>query len=109
MHRASSNVIFYQFCFGQLQQMFPVCASNFTTVGLAAEMAGPSYLQYNTVQQAITGGLDLGINTSDMTLKRTISASISHPEAIVDSSCFNVISYTLVSLTSTIILDVSVF
>lgn len=78
--------------------MFPVCASNFTTVGLAAEMAGPSYLQYNTVQQAITGGLDLGINTSDMTLKRTISASISHPEAIVDSSCFNVISYTLVSL-----------
>ncbi|KAK1387458.1 hypothetical protein POM88_015636 [Heracleum sosnowskyi] len=49
-------------------------------------MAGPSYLQYNTLQQAVTSGLELGVNLSDMTLKRAISTPISHPEALVDSS-----------------------
>lgn len=71
------------------KEMFPACASNFTTIGLTSEMAGPSYLQYSTLQQAVPSGLEVGINPSDMTLKRTISAPISHPEALVDSSCFN--------------------
>lgn len=89
--------------------MFPACASNFTTIGLTSEMAGPSYIQFNTLQQAATSGLELGINPSDMTLKRAISTPIPHPEALVDSSCFNVISFTLILLTFTIVLDVSVF
>ncbi|KAF1001881.1 uncharacterized protein LOC141703025 [Apium graveolens] len=63
------------------KEMFPAFASNFTTTGVTSEMAGPSYLQYNTLQQAA--------NSSDMTLKRTISTPISHTEALVDSSCFN--------------------
>lgn len=89
--------------------MFPACASNFTTIGLTSEMAGPSYLQFNSLQQAVTSGLELGVNPSDMTLRRTISTPISQPEALVDSSCFNVISYTLLLLTSAIVLDVLVF
>ncbi|KAL1810942.1 hypothetical protein ACET3Z_021007 [Daucus carota] len=73
------------------KEMFPACLSNFTTIGSSSEMAGPSYPQFNALQQAVTSGLDLGINPSEITHKRTISATISHPEALVDSSCFNTI------------------
>ncbi|XP_063934946.1 transcription factor bHLH63 isoform X2 [Daucus carota subsp. sativus] len=72
-------------------EMFPACLSNFTTIGSSSELAGPSYPQFNALQQAVTSGLDLGINHFEMTHKRTVSAPISHPEALVDSSCFNTI------------------
>ncbi|CAK9134089.1 unnamed protein product [Ilex paraguariensis] len=71
------------------KEMFPACTSNFPAIGLSSEMANPAYLQFNPLQQAVSSGLEMGINPSDVALRRTISAPLSIPETFIDSSCFN--------------------
>ncbi|XWS40050.1 hypothetical protein CRYUN_Cryun18bG0107500 [Craigia yunnanensis] len=73
------------------KEVLPSCTNNFPTVGMSSEMANnPLYLQFNPVQQVVSCcGLEMGINSPDMALRRTISASLSIPDAsFLDSSCF---------------------
>ncbi|XWS54928.1 hypothetical protein CRYUN_Cryun10bG0131300 [Craigia yunnanensis] len=73
------------------KEVFASCMTNFPTVGMSSEMENnPSYLQFNPVQQVVSCcGLETGINSPDMALRRTISAPVSIPDAsFLDSSCF---------------------
>ncbi|KAJ1397694.1 Myc-type, basic helix-loop-helix [Sesbania bispinosa] len=57
--------------------VFPACDATFQAMGMSnpSEMTNPSYLQFNSPQQIVSyGGLDTGMNPSDMGLRRTISA-----------------------------------
>ncbi|KGN43145.1 transcription factor bHLH63 [Cucumis sativus] len=70
----------------------PSCtAANFPSVGgMSSEMTDPSsYLQFNPNNQQMDSccGLEMGINTSHVALRRTISAPVSFPENFLDSSC----------------------
>lgn len=71
------------------KEVFPSCTTNFPTLGMAPEMANPPYLQFNPIQQVVPCcGMEMGINSPDMTLRRTISAPVSIPDAsFLDSSC----------------------
>ncbi len=76
--------------------MFPACSTGFPTIGMSSEMTNPAYLQFNPVQQVVACcGLDMGMNTPDMALRRTISTPASIPETYLDTSCFAVIASTL--------------
>lgn len=72
------------------KEVFPACAANFPNMGMSSDMT--NYLQFNSPQQqqiVSYGGLDTGINPSDMGLRRTISAPASMPEeTYLPSSCF---------------------
>ncbi|XVF67733.1 hypothetical protein PTKIN_Ptkin10aG0145700 [Pterospermum kingtungense] len=74
------------------KEAFPSCtANNFPAVGMSSEMANnPPYLQLNQVQQVVPcSGLEMGMNSIDMALRRTISAPVSIPDgSFIDSSCF---------------------
>ncbi|XP_022747074.1 transcription factor bHLH63-like [Durio zibethinus] len=73
------------------KDVFPSCATNFPAVGMSSEMANnPPYVQFNPVEQVVSScGLEMGINSLDMALRRTISAPVSIPYAsFLDSSCF---------------------
>ncbi|CAJ1973078.1 unnamed protein product [Sphenostylis stenocarpa] len=69
---------------------FPACAANFPNIGMSSDMSNPAYLQFNLPPQQMVsyGGLDTGINPSDIDLKRTMSAHVSGPETYLHSSCF---------------------
>ncbi|KAJ0010495.1 hypothetical protein Pint_34672 [Pistacia integerrima] len=69
------------------KEVFPACPPNFPPIGMSSDMNNPAYLQFNPVQQQVVScsGLEMGINPSDMGLRRTISAP---PETFLDSSCF---------------------
>ncbi|GKV42826.1 hypothetical protein SLEP1_g50191 [Rubroshorea leprosula] len=70
------------------KEMFPACTASFPAVGMSSEMINPAYLQLNPVQQAVSCcGLEMGMNPSDMGLRRAISAAVSVPEAFIDPSC----------------------
>ncbi|CAB4320511.1 unnamed protein product [Prunus armeniaca] len=72
-----------------ITKMFPACAANFQTIGMTSEMTNSAYVQFNPVQQMVSScGLDMGINSSDLALRRTISAPVSIPETFLDTSCF---------------------
>ncbi|XP_039014914.1 transcription factor HBI1-like [Hibiscus syriacus] len=74
------------------KDVFPSCTSNFSTVGnMPPELANhPPYVQFNPIQQVVSGcGVEMGINSSDMALRRTISASVLIPDAsLLNTSCF---------------------
>ncbi|XVF01095.1 hypothetical protein REPUB_Repub04eG0058500 [Reevesia pubescens] len=73
------------------KEVFPSCANNFPTVGMSPEMENnPNYLQFNPVQQVVSCcGVEMGINSPDLALRRTIGAPVSIPDAsFLDSSCF---------------------
>ncbi|KAM7276710.1 hypothetical protein ACFE04_018576 [Oxalis oulophora] len=72
------------------KEVFPSCTSNFQSMGMSSsELTNAAYLQFNPVEQVVSCcGLDMGINPSDMALRRTISAPIPAPETFIDSSCF---------------------
>ncbi|XP_062177020.1 transcription factor bHLH63-like [Alnus glutinosa] len=71
------------------KEMFPACSTGFPTIGMSSEMTNPAYLQFNPVQQVVACcGLDMGMNTPDMALRRTISTPASIPETYLDTSCF---------------------
>ncbi|XP_058190671.1 transcription factor bHLH63-like isoform X2 [Rhododendron vialii] len=71
------------------KEVFPASTSNFA-IGVQSEITNPAYLQFNPLQQlASCTGLEMGINTPDMALRRTTSAPLSLPETFLDSSCFD--------------------
>ncbi|RDY06947.1 Transcription factor bHLH63, partial [Mucuna pruriens] len=72
------------------KEVFPACAANFPNIGMSSsDMINPAYLQFNSPQQIVSyGGLDTGINPSDVGPRRTISAPVSMPETYLHSSCF---------------------
>uniref|UniRef100_A0A9I9D6A4 BHLH domain-containing protein n=1 Tax=Cucumis melo TaxID=3656 RepID=A0A9I9D6A4_CUCME len=76
----------------------PSCtAANFPAIGgMSSEMTDPSsYLQFNPNNQQMDSccGLEMGINTSHVALRRTISAPVSFPENFLDSSCLTFRSF----------------
>ncbi|XP_039040819.1 transcription factor HBI1-like [Hibiscus syriacus] len=74
-----------------VKEVLPSCTTNFPPVGMAPEMENHSpYLQFNPIQQVVSGcGMEMGTNSCDMALRRTISAPVSIPEAsFLDTSCF---------------------
>ncbi|GLU02897.1 hypothetical protein SLE2022_201300 [Rubroshorea leprosula] len=73
------------------KEVFPACTASFPAIGMSSEMTNPTYLQFNLAQQAVSCcGLDMGTISTDMGLRRTISAPVSVPEAFIDSSCIPV-------------------
>ncbi|KAK9988054.1 hypothetical protein SO802_028293 [Lithocarpus litseifolius] len=72
----------------QYQQMFPACSTSFPTIGMSSEMTNPAYLQFNPAQVVACCGLEMGINSSDMALRRAISAPVSIPETYIDTPSF---------------------
>ncbi|KAK8549262.1 hypothetical protein V6N13_008939 [Hibiscus sabdariffa] len=57
------------------KEVFPSCTTNFPTVrNMPSELANhPSYLHFNPIQQVVSDcGVEIGINSSDMALRRTI-------------------------------------
>ncbi|PIA55774.1 hypothetical protein AQUCO_00700236v1 [Aquilegia coerulea] len=69
------------------KEMFSANTAGFP-IGTSSEMANPSaYLPLNSLQQMISNcGLDMGMNSSDISLQRTRSAPVS--DAFLDTSCF---------------------
>ncbi|TYH94278.1 hypothetical protein ES332_A12G030000v1 [Gossypium tomentosum] len=73
------------------KDVFPPCITNFPTVGISSEMANPSYLHFNPVQQVVAcSGVEMGLNSPDIALRRTISAPESTilDASFLDTSCF---------------------
>lgn len=64
------------------KEVFPACSASIPTIGVSSEMANPAYLQFNPCS------LEMGMNPIDLGLRRTISAPVSIPEALLDTSCF---------------------
>ncbi|XP_073127281.1 transcription factor bHLH63-like [Henckelia pumila] len=72
------------------KEMFQVCASSIPPLGSAAESVNPTHLQFNGLGQGVSScGLEMGLNPPDATLRRTISAPVSIPDTLFDSSCLN--------------------
>lgn len=75
------------------KEVFPTCDANanFQAMGMSTELnSNNPYLQFNSPQQFVPyGGLDAGMNPTDMGLRRSISAPISIPQTFIDSSCFS--------------------
>ena len=71
--------------------MFQPATSEFQGLGCTSETPNPAYFQLNSLDQVYCG-LDMGINSAEMALRRSITAPMSIPETFMDSSCFNVIS-----------------
>lgn len=77
------------------KEMFPACAatavatSGFPTLGMSAEISNSGYIQFNPAVVSSCGGLEMGMNSQDMGLRRTISAPVSlPPETFLDTSCY---------------------
>ncbi|XP_044489200.1 transcription factor bHLH63-like [Mangifera indica] len=71
------------------KEEFPALPPNFSPIGITSEMNNPAYLPFNPVPQVVScPGLEMGINPSDMGLRRTISVPVSIPETFLDPSCF---------------------
>lgn len=74
------------------KEVFPTCDANanFQAMGMSTELnSNNPYLQFNSPQQFVPyGGLDAGMNPSDMGLRRSISAPVTIPQTFIDSSCF---------------------
>lgn len=75
------------------KEVFPNCDANasFQAMGMSTGLnSNNPYLQFNSPQQFVPyGGLDAGMNPSDMGLRRSISAPVSIPQTFIDSSCFS--------------------
>ena len=71
--------------------MCPPFAPSLPAIGMSTNMTNTAYLQLNSAQQmAPYSGIDMGINSSDVGLRRSISGAVSVPEMFTDSSCFAV-------------------
>nr|XP_043623863.1 transcription factor bHLH63-like [Erigeron canadensis] len=78
-----------------LKEMFQSTTSEFPALGCSLERANSAYFQLNTLDQVMSyPGLDVGVHSAEMALRRNISAPISMPETFMDSSCFNQIQPT---------------
>ncbi|CAL0304237.1 unnamed protein product [Lupinus luteus] len=75
-----------------VKEVFPACSPRFPSTGMQSDITtNPAYLQFSPAQLvSYFGGLiNMGINPSDVALRRTIRAPVSLPETFIDSSsCF---------------------
>ncbi|KAK9136331.1 hypothetical protein Syun_015661 [Stephania yunnanensis] len=78
------------------KEMFPSCTDSFATTPISSEVPNcSSYLPFNPVQQVVSCcGFDMVTSPQEMALRRTISAPISAPEALLDTSCFTQVQPT---------------
>ncbi|CAH1425908.1 unnamed protein product [Lactuca virosa] len=64
-------------------------------LGCSSEMATSTYFQLNSMEQLVSYcGLDMDINSTEMAIRRSLTAPIPIPETFMDSSCFNQIQPT---------------
>ncbi|PWA66931.1 Myc-type, basic helix-loop-helix (bHLH) domain-containing protein [Artemisia annua] len=70
------------------KEMFQPSTSEFQGLGCTSETPNPAYFQLNSLDQVYCG-LDMGINSAEMALRRSLTAPMSIPETFMDSSCFN--------------------
>lgn len=72
------------------KEVFSACTPNFP-IGVSSEMTTPAFLPFNPLEQlASCSGLDMGLNASDISLRRTISAPVPIPDTFLDmSTIFN--------------------
>ncbi|KAE9616510.1 putative transcription factor bHLH family [Lupinus albus] len=74
------------------KEVFPACSPRFPNIGMQPDITtNPAHLQFNPAQPvSCFGGLiNMGINPSDVALRRTTKAPVSLPEIFIDSSsCF---------------------
>ncbi|XP_076923175.1 transcription factor bHLH49-like [Bidens hawaiensis] len=69
-------------------------SSDFPALGCSS--ANSAYYQLNSLDQMVSYcGLDMGINSAEMAIRRSISAPISVPETYIDSSSFNQLQSTV--------------
>ncbi|RWR82407.1 transcription factor bHLH63-like protein [Cinnamomum micranthum f. kanehirae] len=69
-----------------LKEMLSGCNGSYSTLGVSQELTNPVLLQFNPMHQGVTcSGMDMAINPSDITLRRTTSAPLSLPDTFVDS------------------------
>ncbi|KAI3448028.1 hypothetical protein Pfo_004693 [Paulownia fortunei] len=72
------------------KEMFPSCASSIPMMGVSSDTVNPDHLEFNALAQGVSSsGLEMGVNSPDITLRRTISAPVSIPGTLLDSSCLN--------------------
>lgn len=71
------------------KEMFQVCASSIPAIGSSSESVNPTHLQFNGLGQGVSSGLEMGANPPNVALRRTISAPVSIPDTLFDSSCLN--------------------
>lgn len=80
--------------------MFESSTSEFPALGCSSANSA-CFDQLNSLDQLVMyHGLDMGMNSTEMGLRRTISAPVSIPETFMDSSSFSVISSDLSTLLS---------
>ncbi|XP_019448497.1 PREDICTED: transcription factor bHLH63-like isoform X2 [Lupinus angustifolius] len=74
------------------KEVFPACSPRFPNTGMQSDITtNPAYLQFNPAQlvSCFGGLLNMGINPSDVALRRTTRAPAPLPESFIDSSsCF---------------------
>ncbi|KAJ4963921.1 hypothetical protein NE237_023860 [Protea cynaroides] len=63
----------------------PACTTIFPAMGMISELANPDYLQFNNP----CCGLDMAINSPEMTIRRTSAPVSTTVESLLDLSCFN--------------------
>ncbi|KAI3774790.1 hypothetical protein L1987_49352 [Smallanthus sonchifolius] len=75
------------------KEIFQSSTSDFPALGCSS--VNSVYYQLNSMDQVVSYcGLDMGINSAETGLRRSISAPISGPETFMDSSCFNQVQPT---------------
>ncbi|KVH93215.1 transcription factor bHLH63-like [Cynara cardunculus var. scolymus] len=78
-----------------MKEMFQSSTSEFPALGCSPETANSAYFQLSSLEQAVSCcGLDMGMNSTEMALRRSISVPTSVPGTFMDSSCFNQIQPT---------------
>ncbi|XP_076897537.1 transcription factor bHLH63-like [Bidens hawaiensis] len=76
------------------KEIFQSSTSDFPALGCSS--ANSAYFQLNSLDQMVSYcGLDMGINSAEMAIRRSISAPLSVPETYIDSSCFNQLQSTV--------------
>lgn len=78
-----------------MKEMFQSSTSEFPALGCSSETTNSAYFQLSSLEQAVSCcGLDMGMNSTEMVLRRSISVPTSVPGTFMDSSCFNQIQPT---------------
>ncbi|KAL2477146.1 transcription factor HBI1-like [Forsythia ovata] len=77
------------------KEMFSASTSTIPTIGVSSDVINPSHLHFNSLPQGVSCyGLEMGVNPPDVMLRRTISAPVSMPETLLQSSYLNQIQHS---------------
>lgn len=71
------------------KENFSANASELHTIEAASDINVPANFQSDDVPLVPCCGLEMGVETPNMLLRRTLSAPVSIPEVLIDSPCFN--------------------